>query len=65
MTDKLMGNFIWKFENSTLPTNIVIDGFQYPIIRTTYKKGFRATFCFSQKNQKNIFYYIFTTESKL
>ena len=36
MTDKLMGNFIWKFENSTLPTNIVLDGFQYPIIRTTY-----------------------------
>ena len=35
------------------------------LIRTTYKKGFRATFCFSQKNQKNIFYYIFTTESKL
>ncbi len=33
--EKLMGNFSWKFENSTLPTNTVFDGFQYPTVRTT------------------------------
>ncbi|WP_265734358.1 hypothetical protein [Malaciobacter canalis] len=32
--EKLMGNFDWKFGNSTLPTNVGFDGIQYPLIRT-------------------------------
>lgn len=36
-TEKLMGNFIGKWKTSTLPTNVGLVGFQYPLIRTILK----------------------------
>jgi len=35
--EKLMGNFIGKFEASVLPTMTVFERNQYPFIRTTPK----------------------------